>query len=248
MRIFKTALIVLFAALLLIIGGFVVWGLTPSQPMPEATAALQSDSAVVVANADWLEFTPAGGAPDTGFIFYPGGHVDYRAYAPLARALAEKGYYVAITPMPLSLAVLAPAKAAAVISAHPEIKYWAVGGHSLGGAMAANFLESNSNTAQGLVLMASYPASSDNLSDNPLKVVSIYASNDGLATLDTIDASRALLPASTQWVEITGGNHAGFGWYGPQSGDQPAVISREDQQAQTVDAIDRLLSSLSEQP
>jgi hypothetical protein len=29
-------------------------------------------------------------------------------------------------------------------------------------------------------------------------------------------------------VSIEGGNHAQFGWYGPQEGDNPATISREE--------------------
>jgi len=40
--------------------------------------------------------------------------------------------------------------------------------------------------------------------------------------------------ATTQWVAIDGGDHAQFGWYGPQDGDQPATISREAQQAQVL--------------
>jgi hypothetical protein len=43
------------------------------------------------------------------------------------------------------------------------------------------------------------------------------------------------------WVEIVGGNHAQFGWYGDQQGDNPATISREEQQAQTVAATVALL-------
>jgi hypothetical protein len=65
-------------------------------------------------------------------------------------------------------------------------------------------------------------------------IASIYASNDGLATMADIDASRPLLPPDTRWLEIAGGNHAQFGWYGPQSGDGEAAISRAEQQAQVV--------------
>ena len=42
-------------------------------------------------------------------------------------------------------------------------------------------------------------------------------------------------------MEIEGGNHAQFGNYGPQKGDQPATISAEEQQAQTVAAIEEFL-------
>ena len=77
-------------------------------------------------------------------------------------------------------------------------------------------------------------------------MTSIYGTRDGLTTGDKIEASRPLLPPDTAWVAIEGGNHAQFGWYGPQSGDNPATISREDQQAQIVAATLALLLSLAE--
>jgi hypothetical protein len=46
------------------------------------------------------------------------------------------------------------------------------------------------------------------------------------------------------WVPIEGGNHAQFGYYGPQPGDSPATISREEQQAQAVDATVALLERM----
>ena len=68
--------------------------------------------------------------------------------------------------------------------------------------------------------------------------------NMELATPAKIEASRPLLPAATTWVVIQGGDHAQFGWYGPQSGDNPATISREDQQAQAAEAVLSLLKSV----
>jgi hypothetical protein len=48
----------------------------------------------------------------------------------------------------------------------------------------------------------------------------------------------------TKWIEIVGGNHAQFGWYGPQPGDNPADISREEQQRQVVEYTVGLLKEL----
>jgi len=172
--------------------------------------------------------------------------VDPRAYASTARGLAEDGYLVVIVPMPLDLAFFAPGRAAEVMAAFPGIKNWAIGGHSLGGAMAANFARNNRDAVHGLVLWAAYPASSDDLSSSQLGVSSIYGTRDGLATLDKIEASRPLLPPDTQWIAIEGGNHAQFGWYGPQSGDNEATISREEQQAQIVAATLQILLQLDE--
>ena len=246
MRILRSILLGLLILLVVAVAGFAIWGLTPSQPMPEALAAMQSDSVVKVENAGWLEFSPTALPPTTGFIFYPGGHVDYRAYAPLARAIAERGYLVALQPMPLSLAVLSPSAAKAVIAAHPEITAWAIGGHSLGGAMAANFAWSSPGAVQGLVLLGAYPAENNNLSHASISVLSISANRDGLATPAKIAASRDLLPAGTIWVTVAGGNHAQFGWYGDQPGDNPAEISRGEQQNQVVNAVSALLASLKE--
>jgi pimeloyl-ACP methyl ester carboxylesterase len=212
--------------------------------MPEAKAALAPDEQVRVQVGKWLVFEPASGQATTGLVIYPGGRVDPAAYAPAAHALAAGGYTVVIVPMPLNLAVLNAGAAKDVIAAYPAIQHWAVGGHSLGGAMAANFAAKNPGTVQGLVLWAAYPAGSDDLSTSGIQVVSVYAEQDGLATLDQIEASRALLPPGTAWVSIRGGNHAGFGWYGDQPGDNPATITRQEQQRQVVEATRQLLVSL----
>jgi hypothetical protein len=248
MRILKKVGLVIIVLLVIATAGFVIWGETPAKPMPEALAAMQSDAQVKVDSGGWITFSPVGSTADTGFIFYPGGRVDPRAYAPAARALAAEGYLTVIVPMPLNLAVLAPGKASQVMAAYPEIKHWVIGGHSLGGSMAANFVHNNPGKADGLVLWASYPASSDSLSGTDIPVVSISGTQDGLSTPAKIEASRALLPASTLWVPIQGGNHGQFGWYGQQSGDNPASISRPEQQAQTVAATLGLLKQVSSKP
>ena len=237
-------LLAVVGLLVVLVIGFVAWGSTPARPMPEALAALQSDARVTVTTREWLVFTPAGSRPTTGFILYPGGRVDYRAYAPAAHAIAGQGYLVVIVRMPLSLAVFDPGAAALVMAAYPDVLHWAVGGHSLGGAMAANFVFSNPGAADGLILWASYPAASNDLSASGVKVASISGTLDGLSTPDKIAASIPLLPPDTAWTAIEGGNHAGFGWYGVQSGDNPATISREEQQAQVVQATVDFLAGL----
>ena len=146
--------------------------------------------------------------------------------------------------MPLNLAVFAPDSALEVISVFQNVTTWAVGGHSLGGAMAAQFAKNHPSSVQGLILWAAYPDSGSDLSESHVKVVSISATRDGLATPDKIASSRPLLPSSTNWIEIVGGNHAQFGWYGPQPGDNSADISREAQQKQTMDATLQLLEEL----
>ena len=243
----------LLALLVLLAGGFVLWALTGPSAGPDALAALEGDTRVVVEQGAWLTFAPRDNEPTVGLILYPGGRVDARAYAPLAREIAAEGYRVVIVPMPLRLAVLAPDRATEVMAAFPTVTQWALGGHSLGGAMAARYAYRHAarhaalhpDPVAGLVLWASYPAATDDLSARTLAVTSIYGTRDGLATVDDIQASRELLPADTVFVAIEGGNHAGFGDYGPQSGDLPATISVEEQQRQIVTATVALLRALS---
>jgi pimeloyl-ACP methyl ester carboxylesterase len=240
-----TRILLAFLGLLTLLTlGFVIWGSTPAKPMPEALTALQSDSTVIVETGKWLVFTPASSHPTTGFIIYPGGRVDYRAYSPSARQIAEHDYLVVIVHVPLNLAVLNPAAATDVIASFPNIQHWVLGGHSLGGSMAATFVHSHPGMIQGLVLWASYPAGSDNLSSTGIKVLSISGMLDGLSTPTKIESSRALLPTDTIFVKIEGGNHAQFGWYGPQPGDNPATISTENQQNQIIQATLDFLSGL----
>jgi hypothetical protein len=237
-------LLILGALVLLAAMGFVIWASTPLGPMEEAEASFQSDEAVSVTSDGWYLFEPVGIEPSVGLILYPGGRVDPRSYGPLARGISAAGFVTAITPMPLNLAVLAPDQAMKVIDSLPAISTWVVGGHSLGGAMAAEFAFRHPEAVGGLVLLAAYPASSTDLSGSGIRVLSLYGTLDGVAEHATLEASRARLPADTIWMPIEGGNHAQFGWYGDQPGDQPATLSREIQQVDTVRAIVSLLTYL----
>lgn len=244
MPLVKKILSAFLALILLASAGFVLWAETPSGPMPEATAALESDASVQVTLKPWLIFESRSSTPSSGLIFYPGGRVDPVSYAPLARSLAEEGILAVIVPMPLNLAVFAPQKAGQVLEAFPEIQNWVIAGHSLGGAMAANAIARQPDLVQGLALLAAYPAASDSLAGQNIPVIAIFASQDGLTTAEKIEASRALLPATTRFISIEGGNHAQFGTYGPQPGDLPAAISRQEQQKQVIDSLLNLFKQI----
>lgn len=244
MRLRYKALLVFFVILLVISVGFVVWAEMPPEPMKEAFNAMQSDSKVTVIHDRWLIFEPNASNYSVGLIIYPGGRVDYRSYAPPAHAIAAEGYLTIIAPMPLNLAVFGVNTANDIINAYPNITAWAIGGHSLGGTMAAQFTHDNPSKIQGLVLWAAYPASGTNLSQIKLKAVTIHGTNDGLVSTKQIDDSLGQLPSDTVHIEINGGNHAQFGWYGDQTGDNPATTSREQQQNQTVNATAQLLQKL----
>ncbi len=238
-------LVGLLLAALLAVGGFVLWASNPAPPMAQALAALQGDDQVGVVEGKWIVFQPLVEPKATGFIFYPGGLVDPRAYAPQARAIAEKGYPVVIVPMPLNLAVFGANRASEVMAEFPDIAQWVIGGHSLGGAMSANFVANQPGAVDGLVFWAAFPAGGDSVADQTeLIVYSIYGTLDGLATPEEVLGAAPLLPPATRFIPIEGGNHAQFGWYGDQNGDNPATISRAEQQALTVDATVEVLAQV----
>lgn len=225
--------------------GLIVWGNDAYPPLQPALDALQSDSQVTVTEQEgFITFEPAGAEATTGFVLYPGGRVDYRVYAPVLRQIAARGFFVAVVKVRINLAFFDANAADRVITKYPAIRYWAIGGHSLGGVVASSYVSNHPNDTDGLVLWASYPAD-DSLAAATLKVLSIYGTND-MAGMEPFDKSRAQLPADTQYVVIEGGNHAQFGSYGPQKGDNPAAISAEAQWTQIADATVRLLESLSQ--
>ena len=229
--------------LLIIFAGVYLFTLSPVGPLPEALPYLQSTDRVQVTAGNYAWFQPVEKPAQIGFIFYPGGRVDYRSYAPLAARLAEKGWPSAIIPMPLNLAVFGTDKAAEVIKGHPEVTRWVIAGHSLGGTMASQFAGRNPDSISGIVFLASYPADAK-LASSSLPALAIFGENDGLVTTEDREKFRPRFPASTEWLVIEGGNHAGFGWYGKQEEDKPADISVEEQTLQVVQAIDRFLKNM----
>ncbi len=173
-------------------------------------------------------YTVFKGNGDIGLVFYPGGKVEASAYAPLLQALSEKGITCVLVEMPLNLAVLNQNGYKGAVAAVPEIDYWYIAGHSLGGAMASGVATGN---FEGLILLAAYPTSKLNL-----PVLSIYGTNDGVMNREKYRQGLQLMPNLME-VVISGGNHACFGSYGEQSGDGIAEITPEEQIEQTVDAI-----------
>ena len=139
--------------------GFVVWGLTPLGPTELALSALNTGGGVTVTEAagGWA-FSPSSSEPTAGFVLYPGGHVDARSYAPLAREIASRGYLVVVPKVPLSLAFFDVGAADKARAAYPDIKTWAVGGHSLGGVAAAMYAEFQSAGHAGAGALRLVPA------------------------------------------------------------------------------------------
>ena len=178
---------------------------------------------------------------DTGLIFYPGGKVDHAAYAPLMEALADRGILCVVTEMPFHLAVLDIDAAADIQAEYPEVERWYIGGHSLGGSMAAAYLEGCEEDYEGLILLAAY--STADLHDSDLEVLSIYGSEDQVLDRENYEEYRQNLPVDFRELVIDGGCHAGFGLYGPQAGDGVPTITARKQIEITAEAIAEMVGA-----
>ncbi len=199
---------------------------------PDALSALSGDDTVVVSETvdGWLFDGPSD---DVLLIFYGGGKVEEEAYAPLMREIAEGGVDTYLVKMPFHLAVLDSGKADKVIASTSYDRY-IVGGHSLGGSMAAYFAANEPNKVDGVVLCAAY--ATEKL-DGRLKVVSAYGTQDGVLDFKNYEDNKPNLPAGFTELVIDGGNHSGFGCYGFQKGDGEAQIEQSAQRALTVSAV-----------
>lgn len=167
------------------------------------------------------------GAATKGLIFYPGGKVEHTAYIPLMQACAEEGILCVLVEMPFRLAVLDINAADGIREQYPQVEDWYIGGHSLGGSMAASYLEKNPEAYEGLILLGSY--STADLSQTDLAVLSIFGSKDTVMNREKYDDNKSNLPEGFTEVVLDGGCHAYFGMYGAQDGDGTPTISNADQ-------------------
>ncbi len=184
-----------------------------------------------------------GPGKEDAVIFYPGAKVEYTAYLPLFYGLAEQGIDCFLIKMPCNLAILGQNKARDIMAAY-EYKHWYLSGHSLGGAMAASWAAGYPEGLDGLILLAAYPTK--DLAGEPLCVLSVYGSEDGVLNMEKLEEGRSFMPEEYTELCIEGGNHAGFGNYGKQEGDGEAGIRPEDQQKQTVEAIVEMIEGKKE--
>lgn len=234
-------------ALVLAIGGFALY-VSDYYHAPETSELLSADSGLSVLETDkYIAIGPAGVATreacvETGIAFYPGAKVDPHAYIPLAEKLAQRGYLCAIAKPPFNLAFFDIDAAAGIMADYDGTSSWWIAGHSLGGVAAAQFASGNSEAIDGIVFLASYSAA--DLSGERLPALTLVGSEDGVVDWSELDSSLSNLPERYRTaIVIEGGNHAGFGSYGPQKGDGEAGIPATEQQEKTADAIASFIES-----
>ena len=230
----KKGIITFLTALLMCITVVIIYSSDFYRADATATTALQSIESVSVKTTDSMAvFSPE--EAQAGFIFYPGGKVEYTAYAPLMQKLAENGVTCVITKMPLNLAVMDIKAADDALDILSELDKLYIGGHSLGGSMAASYIDKTDYIFDGLVMLAAY--STADLTDNDIDVLLVSAGNDNVINREKESKYTVNLP-ETAWVcHIAKGNHAQFGSYGIQKGDGIATIPAEEQLQHTADAI-----------
>ncbi len=200
-----------------------------------ATKYLNGTSEVSVVKIDNGLFVDGHGN-DTAFIFYPGAKVEYTSYLPMLCDLASEGVDCYVVQMPFNFAIFGENEADSIINS-TNYSHYILSGHSMGGYVASSYM-AHSGKGDGLVLFAAYPTEKI---EKP--VLSIYGSDDGVLNYKTYNESKTLMDNLTE-VIIDGGNHAQFGYYGNQSGDNPSKISPEKQQNQSVDEIVKFIDKL----
>lgn len=224
--------IILLAAII-ISGGFFWYVSDYYRADEKALEVLKQD--VDIIEQDNLTILSPPEPSDTAIIFYPGAKVEAEAYLPLLDQIRQTGITCILVHMPFHMAIFDPDAAENIIPLFPDIRHWYMAGHSMGGAMASQYASNPEAEVEGLILLGAYI-----YGDYPLEnTLTIYGTLDGLAAED--------IDYTTNTVPIEGGNHAQFGDYGPQKGDLPATISAQEQQSQTVKAIDEFIKQKKEQ-
>lgn len=227
----KAAIIFSLVFIALVISFGAVFLLTYYDADETAIEALHSDDDVRVSELSYGLFFD-GPSTENALIFYPGAKVEEEAYAPMLHQLAKEGMDVIVVNMPLRLAVLGKKRAERALN---DKKYanWYIGGHSMGGAMAASYASSHSDLFKGVVLFGAF--TTDKLPEN-LKTLFIIGEKDSVINWDKVEKAKEL---AANWEElvIKGGNHAQFGNYGFQRGDTKADIPANTQQKLAIDFI-----------
>ncbi|CAE8666834.1 unnamed protein product [Polarella glacialis] len=102
-----------------------------------------------------------------------------------------------------------------------------------------------------LLLHAAYVWGIDLSGQRDIFALQVLAENDGVIDKEKVSEGKAFLPADGVTVTIEGGNHAGFGHYGPQTYprlDGVSTIGLAEQQTQVADATVDWLKAIDQRP
>lgn len=216
---------------------FTIWLVYSYQSRGVSDSLFKSDARISVEdNEDYFLFEPKQKFNKV-FIFYPGAMVDPKAYVPLCRNISENGVKVYLIKMPWRLASNGYEIPKQLHLLADTTKTYILAGHSQGGKMAAQFVKENPALIDKLILIGTTHPRAISLADSSIPILKIYGSDDGVADERTMFQNKSKLPATAKFVKIEGANHAQFGYYGFQFGDNSARITRAKQQAETLKFI-----------
>lgn len=218
----------LLGIIIVSIVGFLIYASFYYKADDEALAILENDYVeirddYIVLNAD---------NSDTMLIFYPGAKVEEEAYLPILNQIRKGGITCVLVEMPLRMAILNQNAATDIIKEYESsYEHIYIGGHSMGGAMASSYASKHEEAVDGLILLGSYIYGSY----SPSNTLTIYGSLN--------QSVEDKLWYNENIVEIEGGNHAQFGNYGHQKGDEIATITALEQQTIASNAIIQFINS-----
>ncbi|NCF68173.1 MAG: alpha/beta hydrolase [Chloroflexi bacterium] len=240
MKILRLMLIGILVIFLIGTVGLVGWATVRTQEATERAVEVLQENGIQREDGQ-LVFRPDS-PTKKGLIYYPGGLVDPEAYAVTAQGIADAGYLVVIPKMPLNLAFAGINRADTIRSDFPEIETWVIGGHSLGGAMAAEYAKNNVDNLDGLIMYASYPANNEDFVDFPIPILTIMGSRDPGTPQQ--EAFYEAISDSAERFVVEGGNHRQYADYTYQPDDGIATISAAVQQEQIIAATVQFLDTL----
>lgn len=218
-------------ALLIVVGLLLMFGwLISGQLEPTTEAMAKYETLDTIQKDNYIQLSDGY---DTGLIFYTGALVDPVAYSYLGDVKAN----VYIIESPFNMAFFSRNMTNKIIEENSGIENWYIAGHSLGGVIAYDDGIEYNDVIDGIILLASYPL--DDRSSFDENVLALYGLNDGL--VDDYKIQEEKLPTSSEIVEIEGANHAGFGDYGEQKGDNESTISVEEQNEIIVKEINKFI-------
>jgi pimeloyl-ACP methyl ester carboxylesterase len=212
----RTIISILILFILLIIALF-IYSRNSYQSLDEMDdniSLLDLTSITIHEDIDEIRYTTTN--PIKQIVFIPGGLVEPASYKYLASRLALEGYNVTIVKPIFNLAILTPNYASKFLSKELDN---VVIGHSLGG-IVGSLVSSGNNLVNEIVFLGSYPIK--DLTDKDVMIIT--AENDLGMDEESFNNSLKYVKSETIIYNINGGNHAQFGWYGPQKGDGEAEI------------------------
>ena len=228
----------LFTLAVLVVAGVAIWLVVGVPADGDAYAAVAADSDLEIDDhGGVLELRPAANSPTVGVVFYPGARIDHTAYAATWAPVVEAtGVAVFVPRMPFNLAPFAADRIESIRAANPAIDTWLLGGHSMGGFAALDFVTDHPGAElAGLVLWASAGPPRTDPSAIDVPTLTVAGELDDVIPLDAIERSEERFAAVGELVVVPGMTHSQFGRYRAD-----AVVdgrSDEDTQADLTRAV-----------